>query len=168
MFGVTLETVSSNRFFQPKRWLWLTFDFARCLSSQDAPRGDAPRGDDITPQLFLILMAHPAIKQLKRFTKQAENLGPDDIAQWEPGIFTMQAARANVLEVLVQVSSCLEPYLVVEDGAALEMTVYTQLGRKHYPLVTGLDARTLEMTAADIESMVQRYEQNQANAPQQL
>lgn len=149
-----------NKPFQPKRFLWLTFDFASCL---------ADATDDVTPQLFLTLMAHPAISQLKRFTTQAESLGSDDIAQWEPGIFTLQAYRPSLLEVLVQVSSGLTPHIVPpgQSSAQVTITVYTQLGAKHYPLNTSLDSETLGETATDIEAMVSQYEQNQVTAKQQ-
>lgn len=146
--------------FKPARFLWLTFEFASCLPGTT---------DDVTPQLFLTLMSHPAISQLKRFTTQAESLGPDDIAQWEPGIFTLQVYRSSVLEVLIQVSSSLTPYIVPKDGSPdqVNMTVYTQLGAKHYALTTGLDSNALGETAEDIETMVSQYEQNQANVSQQ-
>ncbi len=152
--------LSSANPFKPARFLWLTFDFASCLP-------DAV--DDVTPQLFLTLMAHPAISQLKRFTAQADSLGPDDITQWEPGIFTLQAHRSSLLDVLTQVSSCLTPHIVPKDGVPdqVTITIYTQLGSKHYPLTTCLDSKALGETAKDIETMVSQYEQNQATAFQQ-
>lgn len=107
-------------------------------------------------------MAYPTISQLKRFTVGAESLGPEDVAQWEPGIFTLQAYRPSLLDVLSHVSAELAPHLVANGEETVSVTVYTQLGRKHYPLVTGLSAESLSKTAEDIEAMVSQYEQNQA------
>jgi hypothetical protein len=106
-------------------------------------------------------MAHPAISQIKRFTTQSENLGPDDIAQWEPGIFTVQAYRSSLLDVLTQVSSQLTPHLVA-DGQTPEqitITVYTQLGGRHYPITTNLSPDGIQIAAQDIEAMVCQHEQ---------
>lgn len=153
-----LTQPSSGKAFKPSRFLWLTFDFAGCLPAET---------DTVTPQLFLELMAYPAISQLKRFTAGADGLGPEDVAQWEPGIFTLQAYRASLLDVLTQVASCLAPHLVSANDEGVRVTVYTQVGRKHYPLVTGLGAEDLHKTAEDIETMVSQHEQNQATATQQ-
>ncbi|MEO0867699.1 MAG: hypothetical protein AAFY17_04460 [Cyanobacteria bacterium J06642_11] len=150
--------MSFDQPFKPARLLWLTFDFASGL-----PNGD----DSITPELFLTLMAHPAVSQIKRFTAQAEHMGPDDIAQWEPGIFTLQVYRSNILEVLTQVAADLKPNLnLIESTASgsATMTIYTQLGRKHYPVVSGLETSDLVVAASDIETMVHQYEQNQVIA----
>ena len=138
---------------KPSRFLWLTFDFAKCLPNETDP---------VTPQLFLTLMAHPAISQLKRFTRQAENLGPDDIAQWEPGIFTLQAYRSSLLDVLTEVSNQLATHLATEEQTPDQMTItiYTQLGNRHYPLITNLATDKLQTVADDIETMVSQYEEN--------
>ncbi|MEM6255535.1 MAG: hypothetical protein AAF821_21685 [Cyanobacteria bacterium P01_D01_bin.156] len=141
-----------------KRFLWLTFDFASCLSTSE---------DTVTPQIFLTLMAHPAISQLKRFTTQSHTLGPDDVTQWEPGIFTAQVYRPNLLEVLTQVSSCLSPHLFSGDASLAVITVYTQLGSKHYPVATCLEPVALNRTAEEIEAMVSQYEQKQATVAEQ-
>ncbi|MFG6105828.1 hypothetical protein U2F10_26515 [Leptothoe sp. EHU-05/26/07-4] len=142
------NTSESSR---PLRFLWLTFDFASCLPTAT---------DNITSQLFLTLMAHPAINQIKRFTTQSENLGPDDIAQWEPGIFTLQAYRSSLLDVLTQVSSHLLPHLVPSDQTLeqVTITIYTQLGRHHYPVTTNLSSDAIKLAAEDIETMVSQHE----------
>ena len=136
---------------KPLSFLWLTFDFASCLPTPT---------DNITPQLFLTLMAHPAISQIKRFTTQAEQLGPDDIAKWEPGIFTLQAYRTSLLDVLTQVASQLTPHLVSKESSPeqVTITIYTQLGRRHYPITTSLNINDIEMAAQDIETMVSQHE----------
>jgi len=136
---------------KPSRFLWLTFDFANCLPTDT---------DDITPQLFLTLMAHPAIKEIKRFTTGADSLGPDDIAAWEPGIFTVQAYRSSLADVLNQVSSQLVPHLISESQTPdqVSITVYTQLGSRHYPITTSLDQSTIQTAAEEIETMVSQYE----------
>ncbi|ESA33472.1 hypothetical protein N836_01505 [Leptolyngbya sp. Heron Island J] len=105
-------------------------------------------------------MAHPAINQIKRFTTQAEQLGPDDIAQWEPGIFTLQVYRSSLLDVLTQVASHLTPHLVPKDQTAeqVTMTIYTQLGERHYPTTTSLSLNGLTRAAQDIETMVCQHE----------
>lgn len=143
---------NANKSPKPLRFLWLTFDFANCLST---------RVDNITPQLFLTLMAHPAIKHIKRFTNQSENLGPDDIAQWEPGIFTVQAYRSNLLDVLNQVSSQLIQHLDLHSSTQeqVTITIYTQLSGRHYPITTGLSPDDIQLTAQDIETMVYQHEQ---------
>ncbi|NEQ53106.1 MAG: hypothetical protein F6K11_23705 [Leptolyngbya sp. SIO3F4] len=131
--------------------MWLTFDFANNLSDTT---------DDITPQLFLTLMAHPAISQIKRFTANADNLDPDDIADWEPGIFTVQAYRSSLLDVLSHVSSQLAPHLI-SDGQSPEtitITVYTQMGRRHYPVITSFSQDDIQTAADTIETMVQQHE----------
>ena len=130
----------------PLRFLWLTFDFASCLPTPV---------DNITPTLFLTLMAHPAINQIKRFTAQAETLGPDDIAQWEPGIFTVQAYRSSLVDVLTQIASSLTPHLAQPPT----ITIYTQLGGRHYPIETSLSLNEIKQTAADIEAMINNHEQ---------
>lgn len=136
----------------PLRFLWLTFDFGSCLTTPT---------DTVTPQLFLSLMTHPAIKEIKRFTTQSDTLGPDDIAQWEPGIFTLQAYRPSLMDVLTQVSSHLIPHLVSSDQTPeqLEITVYTQLDGRHYPTTTSLSPNDLEMAAEAIEIMICQHEQ---------
>lgn len=142
---------NANKSPRPLRFLWLTFDFASCLPTAT---------DNITPKLFLTLMAHPAISQIKRFTTQSENLGPEDIAQWEPGIFTLQAYRSSLLDVLTQVSSQLAPHLVSNDQTLeqVTITVYTQLGRRHYPIVTNLSPDAIKLAAEDIETMISQHE----------
>ncbi|MEA5464395.1 hypothetical protein [Leptothoe sp. PORK10 BA2] len=142
------------------RFLWLTFDFAHCLTTDV---------DDITPQLFLTLMTHPAISQIKRFTAGADNLGPDDIAQWEPGLFTVQAYRASLGEVLSHVSSLLAPHLMADSPAAdspnptpLTIKIYTQMGGRHYPITTHLGDDAIKMAAEEIETMVQQYEKDRS------
>ncbi len=101
-------------------------------------------------------MAHPAIKQIKRFTTQSENLGPDDITQWEPGMFTVQAYRPSLLDVLTQVSAQLTPHLVPSHQSAAEvpLTIYTQLDGRHYPITTSLSPDDIKIAAQDIETMV--------------
>ncbi len=140
------------------RTLWLTCDFANCLPSAT---------DNITPQLFLTLMAHPAINQIKRFT-QSNELAPDDVAQWEPGIFTVQAYRSSLLEVLTQITSHLASHLVTDGNSPdqITITVYTQLGRRHHPTTTSLSTDDIKVAAETIEAMVQQHEQNQANVNQ--
>ena len=142
---------NANKSLRPLRFLWLTFDFASCLPTPT---------DNITPQLFLTLMAHPAINQIKRFTTQSENLGPDDIAQWEPGIFTVQAYRSSLLDVLTQVSSQLTPHLISSNQTPEQttITVYTQLGGRHYPTTTSLSPDDIKIAAQDIEAMVGQHE----------
>ncbi|MEM7062291.1 MAG: hypothetical protein AAF572_03910 [Cyanobacteria bacterium P01_B01_bin.77] len=140
---------------KPLRLLWLTFDFSKCL---------ADATDNITPQLFITLMSHPTINQIKRFTSQAENLGPDDIAQWEPGIFTVQTYRSSLLDVLTQVASNLASHIV--DYEQTTITIYTQLGGRHYPITGSLNPSTLPDTATAIEALVQHYEDGMINAVQ--
>ncbi|MBE9066554.1 hypothetical protein IQ260_07805 [Leptolyngbya cf. ectocarpi LEGE 11479] len=137
---------------KPLRLLWLTFDFSKCLSDTT---------DNITPQLFIILMSHPAINQIKRFTSQADNLGPDDVAQWEPGIFTVQAHRSSLLDVLTQVTSNLASHIA--DHEQTTITIYTQLGGRHYPITSSLSSSTLTDTATEIEALVQHYEDGKIN-----
>ena len=146
-------TTQQNVAKKPARFLWLTFDFAKCLSTET---------DTVTPQLFMTLMGHPAIGQIKRFTAQAEDLGPDDIAQWEPGIFTLQAYRPSLLDVLTQVASQLASHLSDDDKTPDQMTitVYIQLGRRHYPITTSLSPEAMHTVAADIETMVQQHEKS--------
>ena len=131
---------------KPQRFLWLTFDFASCLPTS---------ADNITPKLFLTLMAHPAINQIKRFTAQTETLGPDDIAQWEPGIFTVQAYRPSLVDVLTQVASSLTPHLAQPST----ITIYIQLNGRHYPIETDLSLNEIKQTVADIEAMVNNHKQ---------
>lgn len=100
-------------------------------------------------------MAHPAINQIKRFTAQTETLGPDDIAQWEPGIFTVQAYRSSLVDVLTQIASSLVPHLAQPST----ITIYTQLDGRHYPIETNLSLNEIKQTAADIETMVNNHEQ---------
>ena len=133
---------------KPLRYLWLTFDFASCLPTPV---------DNITPKLFLTLMAHPAINQIKRFTAQTETLGPDDIAQWEPGIFTVQAYRSSLVDVLTQIASSLAPYLAPDQPPTI--TIYTQLDGRHHPIETSLNLNEIRQTAADIEAMVNNHKQ---------
>ncbi len=141
----------------PARFLWLTFDFAHCLSTDT---------DDITPQIFLTLMAHPAIKQIKRFTATADQqLEADDIAQWAPGIFTVQAYRPNLSEVLDHVSAQLAPHLMPDDQATknqpptpLTIKIYTQIAGRHYPVATGLSQDDIKTAAEEIETLVQHHE----------
>lgn len=136
---------------KPARFLWLTFDYGNSLPTAT---------DTITPQLFLTLMAHPAINQIKRFTAAAGPLGPEDIAAWEPGIFTAQVYRASLLDVLSQVASQLSPHLVGEQQTPdqISLTVYTQMGGRHYPLITSLSQTDIQATAQDIETMVAQHE----------
>lgn len=144
-------TAQQNPPKTPSRFLWLTFDFAGCLSAEI---------DTVTPQLFLTLMGHPAIGQIKRFTAQAENLCADDIAQWEPGIFTLQAYRPSLLDVLTQVANQLTSQLS-SDGKTpdqMTITIYTQIGARHYPITTRLSPGEMQTVAADIETMVQQHE----------
>ncbi|MEO0349814.1 MAG: hypothetical protein AAF282_07165 [Cyanobacteria bacterium P01_A01_bin.15] len=129
------------------RHLWLTCDFSASLPTATDP---------ITPQLFLKLMAHPAINQIKRFT-QSEALGPDDVAAWAPGIFTMQVYRSSVPEALLQVTSMLAQHLDTPEGSAT-ITVYTQLGGRHYPITTRLSPEAIGAAAQDIETMVCQHE----------
>lgn len=142
---------------KPLRFLWLTFDFSKCLPTAI---------DDITPQLFIILMGHPAINQIKRFTSQADTLGSDDLAQWEPGIFTVQAYRSSLLDVLTQVTSNLAIHLVDQEQPLeqMTMTIYTQLGRRHYPTASSLSPSTMTDTATEIEALVQHYEAGKISA----
>lgn len=142
-------TTQQNANKSPLRFLWLTIDFASCLTDSL---------DSITPQLFLALMAHPAINQIKRFTSKSENLGPEDVTQWEPAIFTMQTYRASLLDVLRQVSSQLATYLG-SDNTPVNITIYTQLGDRHCPITTSLDSKAIEIAAQTIEAMVAHYEQ---------
>lgn len=139
------------------RFLWLTFDFATSL-----PTATDTTTDNVTPQLFLTLMAHPAINQIKRFTREADTLGPEDIAQWEPGIFTVQAYRAGLLDVLTQVTSSLADYLVPEDKTPdqVRITVYIQLGERHYPVTVSLRVNDIQGAVEEIETMVSQYEQS--------
>lgn len=105
-------------------------------------------------------MAHPAIKEIKRFTTGADRLGPDDIAAWEPGIFTVQAYRSSLADVLNQVSSQLAPHLT-SRGQTLEqvsITVYTQMGNRHYPITISLDQSAIQTAADEIETMVSQHE----------
>lgn len=141
---------------QPLRFLWLTFDFADCL---------ADATDNITPQLFITLMGHPAINQIKRFTSQADQLGPDDVAQWEPGIFTVQAYRSSLLDVLTQVTSSLASH--IGDGEQTTIAIYTQLGRRHYPITSSLSPSTMTDVAKEIEALVQHYEAGKIDAMKQ-
>ena len=107
-------------------------------------------------------MAHPAISQIKRFTTQAENLGPDEVAQWEPGIFTVQVYRASLVDVLTQVASNLALHLAPDNQTAEQqptITIYTQLSGRHYPVETGLDLDKIKQAAVDIETMVCTHEQ---------
>lgn len=137
---------------KPARLLWLTFDFAHCLPTA---------ADDITPQIFLTLMAHPAINQIKRFTATADHkLDADDIAQWAPGIFTVQAYRASLIEVLNHVVSQLAPHLTSgsQNPDLLSIKVYTQIGGRHYPTTTSLSHDDIKAAAGDIETMVQQHE----------
>lgn len=140
---------NSNKSPRPLRFLWLTFDFASCLPTPT---------DNVTPQLFLTLMAHPAINQIKRFSSQSDALGPDDIAQWEPGIFTVQIYRSSLLDVLTQVASQLTHHLVSDNHPSeqVTITIYTQLNERHYPITTSLSKDAMKATAQDIESMVQQ------------
>lgn len=133
------------------RLLWLTFDFSNCLAGST---------DNITPQLFITLMSHPAINQIKRFTSQADTLGPDDVAQWEPGIFTVQAYRSSLLDVLTQVTSGLAGLCDRETT----ITIYTQLGRRHYPTTSSLNPSTMTEVAKEIETLVQHYEAGKIDA----
>ena len=105
-------------------------------------------------------MAHPAIQEIKRFTTGADALGPDDIAAWEPGIFTVQAYRPSLADVLNQVSSQLAPHLISggQTPAQVAITVYTQMGSRHYPVTTRLDQSAIETAAEEIETMVSQYE----------
>ncbi|MGD1853188.1 MAG: hypothetical protein ACFB2W_02965 [Leptolyngbyaceae cyanobacterium] len=131
------------------RTLWLTCDFSDCLSGS---------ADGITPQLFLTLMAHPAVNQIKRFT-QSNTLTDDEIAQWEPGIFTMQVYRSNVLEVLTNVASTIAESLASQgDKSPGTMTIYTQLGARHYPTVTRLSPHDIGLATQAIKTMVSQYE----------
>ncbi len=143
---------NANKSPRPLHFLWLTFDFASQLPTPT---------DNITSQLFLTLMAHPAINQIKRFTTQSENLGTEDIAQWEPGIFTVQAHRSSLIDVLTQVASQLSTHLASNSQPLeqLTITVYTQLDDRHYPITTSLSADDLKVAAQDIETMVQQHEQ---------
>ena len=108
-------------------------------------------------------MAHPAINQIKRFT-QSEALGPDDVAAWAPGIFTMQVYRSSVPEALLQVTSILAHHLDTQesdtpkDSGNPTLTVYTQLGGRHYPITTSLSPEAIGATAQDIETMVCQHE----------
>ena len=107
-------------------------------------------------------MAHPAVSEIKRFSTHSADLGADDIAQWEPGIFTLQAYRSSLLDVLTQVSTSLKAHLVRQDSQTetpLTVTVYTQLGGRHYPLHSGLNPKDIDSLAQDIETMVCEYEQ---------
>ena len=106
-------------------------------------------------------MAHPAINQLKRFTTQSENLGPDDIAQWEPGIFTMQAYRSSLADVLTHVASSLVSHLTSNNQTPeqLTITIYTQLSGRHYPVETSLSPNDIKQTTTDIEAIVCNHEQ---------
>ncbi|MEO0396862.1 MAG: hypothetical protein AAF243_12860 [Cyanobacteria bacterium P01_A01_bin.137] len=105
-------------------------------------------------------MAHPAIKEIKRFTTGADGLGPDDIAAWEPGIFTVQAYRSSLADVLNQVSSQLVPHLTAsrQTPDQIFITVYTQMGNRHYPITTSLDQSAIQTAAEEIETMVGQYE----------
>ena len=144
----TQKKIDTSR--KPMNFLWLTFDFASCLPTSI---------DNITPTLFLTLMAHPAINQIKRFTTQADNLGPDDVAQWEPGIFTVQTYRSSLADVLTQVASSLAPHLASEPTSEQPaITIYTQLDGRHYPVETGLSPSDIQQTAIDIEAMVNSHE----------
>lgn len=141
----------------PARFLWLTFDFAHCLSTNT---------DDITPPIFLTLMAHPAINQIKRFTATADQqLNADEVAQWAPGIFTVQAQRTSLLEVLNHVSSQLSPHLMPDGPTANNQTpppsikIYTQIAGRHYPVTTSLSDNDIQIAAEEIEAMVQHHEQ---------
>lgn len=135
------------------RFLWLTFEFTDSLPSTP---------DNITPQLFLSLMAHPAINQIKRFTAQADTLSPDAIAQWEPGLFTAQVYRPSLLEVLTEVSSQLVTQLTPDEPILdpLAITIYTQLDGRHYPITMSLSPTGINVAAKDIETMVQHYEKS--------
>ncbi|MEM8612733.1 MAG: hypothetical protein AAGF93_12010 [Cyanobacteria bacterium P01_H01_bin.105] len=105
-------------------------------------------------------MAHPAVNQIKRFTTQSADLGPDDIAQWEPGIFTLQTYRSSLLDILTHVSASLTPHLTLDhqNQGPPEVTVYTQLGGRHYLLHSRLSAEDIKPLAQDIEAMVCEYE----------
>ena len=105
-------------------------------------------------------MAHPAIKEIKRFTTGADHLGPGDIADWEPGIFTVQAYRSSLIDVLNQISSQLAPHLTSgsQTPDQISITVYTQMGRRHYPITTSLDQRAIQTAAEEIETMVSQHE----------
>ncbi|MBT9316686.1 hypothetical protein [Leptothoe spongobia] len=105
-------------------------------------------------------MTHPAINQIKRFTTGADSLGPDDIADWEPGIFTVQAHRSSLLEVLKHVSAQLIPQLVSRSQTPdhVNITVYTQIDGRHYPVTTSLSDSDLQATAEAIETMVREHE----------
>ncbi len=140
---------SSDKSPRPLRFLWLTVDFASCLPTPT---------DNVTPQLFLTLMAYPAINQIKRFSTQSDTLGPDDIAQWEPGIFTVQIYRSSLADVLTQVASQLKPHLSDRSSEQITITIYTQLDGRHYPITTGLGNDAMQATAKDIETMVQQHE----------
>lgn len=102
-----------------------------------------------------MLMAHPAIKQIKRFT-QSNELADEDIAQWEPGIFTVQAYRASVLDVLTQIASTLTSQLASDENPPdqLTMTIYTQVSGRHYPITTSLSADDIQVTTEEIEALV--------------
>ncbi len=105
-------------------------------------------------------MAHPAINQIKRFSTQSDALGPDDIAQWEPGLFTVQVYRSSLLDVLTQVTSQLKPHLTFSDcpSEQVTITIYIQLDGRHYPITTDLSNNAMQAAAQDIETMVQKYE----------
>ena len=113
-------------------------------------------------------MAHPAINQIKRFTAGADSLGPEDIADWEPGIFTVQAYRSSLLDVLSQVSTQLTPHLVGSSQTPdqVSITVYTQMGRRHYPITTSLSSNHIQAAAESIETMVQQHEETSLDKDQ--
>ncbi|MEM9484483.1 MAG: hypothetical protein AAGA83_12410 [Cyanobacteria bacterium P01_F01_bin.116] len=145
-------TLRQNSSAQASKFLWLTVDFAQQISTAT---------DNITPQLFLTLMAYPAINQIKRFSANTENLGPDDVADWDPGIFTVQAYRSSLADVLKQISSQLASHLVTSDQTSdqIAITVYIQMGGRHYPINTSLDEKDINATAVDIETMVSQHEE---------
>ena len=130
------------------RFLWITCDFANRLTTAD---------DQTTPQLFLELMHLGAVGRLQRFTQTPE--GSQETV-WAPGIFSMQVHRpsmAGVVEVLLR-------NLKEQLPDSGDISLFVQIGRRHYQLPVALDTDSAASVVKKIDEILEAHPPAPASA----